>query len=517
MFSSAGRNGFPTSSEEPGEFQAFPQPRFTPQPPPVNPVQHPIRFTISKFPRYTHSAAALPLAERKKLFQIARIILESHQSQKRPIRRVLLVGHADFDTPRRPDFEQRVSLRRALSVEAALIQAVEFLSSPDRSQPPPRPLYSRRIHWKERGFGATEPIVPAPRTEAERALNRRVEITLNPSSPVTARRRTLLVGQGQPSPSPVTKKLEDAIDRFRKCVVRDKCCGFDEQSTWKYKDLHDGNSPPDTIGPQNCFCAVTEAACRLSKGSIPQPKLPPSFFGDFVGSKDLRAPYSKQMSCCTHRDDFRQQCAASKTYNARCTHCFTDPAPRLVIKYRQQALDQAVSTLKTAIDAGFLVRAGVLSGICDDKPDLGCVAAIKKSNPSALGAVWKLCPEHYILIIARDENTFLFYDSSHASVLVRGEFTFGLLFYDSSDVRLSTAKSSSNLNVGSWGFHTNLGFTDPAPPTKDPQDQKRFQVLNLAVTGHWNCAGNETVTHQDRCWKFSASCKKPKGGGCGCL
>jgi hypothetical protein len=78
MFSSAGRNGFPTCSEELGEFPAFPPPRFTPQRPPLRAVQHPTRFTISKFPRYTDSAAALPLAERKKIFQIARIILESH-------------------------------------------------------------------------------------------------------------------------------------------------------------------------------------------------------------------------------------------------------------------------------------------------------------------------------------------------------------------------------------------------------------------------------------------------------
>jgi outer membrane protein OmpA-like peptidoglycan-associated protein len=516
MFSSAARNGFRTNSKELGKFPAFPPPRFTPQRPPAREVQSPTRFTISNFPRYTHTAAALPLAERKKISQIARIILESRQPQKLPIRSVLFVGHADFDTPRRPDFEQRVSLRRALSVETAVIEAVESLSSPDRSQPPPRPLYSRRILWKEQGAGATQPVVPAPRTEAERALNRRVEIILNPSSPVTARQRTFLVGKGQPSSSPISQKLEDAIVRFRRCVVRDKCCGSDEQPNWKYKDIHDGTKQPDTIGGQNCFCAVTEAVCRLGKGSIPRPKLPPRFFGDFVGSKDLRTPYSTQMSCCTYRKDFRDQCAASKTYNAHCTHCFTAPAPHLVIKYRQQPLDQAVSTLKTAIDAGFLVRVGVLSGICDDKPDLGCVARIKRDNPSQLGEAWKRCPEHYILIFARDENKFLFYDSSEASLFARGGFTFGLLFYDSSDVRLSTARSSSNLDVDNQGVHAKLGFTDPHD-TLAIRHQKRFQVLTLAVTDHWNCTGNEPVTHQDSCWKFSAACKKHKGGGCGCL
>jgi hypothetical protein len=98
---------------------------------------------------------------------------------------------------------------------------------------------------------------------------------------------------------------------------------------------------------------------------------------------------------------------------------------------------------------------------------------------------------------------------------VRGEFTFGPLFYDSSDVRLSTARSSSNLDVGSGGYHTNLGFTDPPQPN-DPL-QKCFKVLNLAVTGHWNCAGNETATPQDRCWKFSAVCNQRKGGVCGLM
>lgn len=520
MFSSAGRNGFPTSSEELDEFATFPPPRLTsPQRSRAPAAQRPLRFTVSKFPRHTHRAAALPPAERKKIFEIARLILESHGAQKGPVRSVLLVGHADFDTPRRPEFEKRISLRRALSVEAALVQAVERLSAPDPSQPPPRPLYSRRILWKERGAGAAYPVVPAPRTEAERALNRRVEIILNPaspSSPAPALTRFSLVAQAQPSNGPVTKKLENAIGLFRKCVDRDKCCGFDQQSTWKLKDIHDGKKAPDIIGPQNCFCAVTEAACRLGKGSVPQPKLPPSFFGDFAEAKDLRAPYSKRMGCCPHRDDFPGRCADDSSYNARCTHCATDPAPHLVVKYKKQTLDQAVSTLKTAIDAGFLVRAGVLSGLCDDKPDVGCAAKIRKDKPSASGAIWKLCPEHYILIFARDENTFLFYDSSHASALERGEFTFGLLFYNSSDARLSTSRNSSNLNVENQGFHTGLGYTDPAFPTKKLEHQKRFQVLNLALTGHWNCAGNEPIARQDRCWKFPAVCKKP-AGGCGCL
>jgi hypothetical protein len=431
----------------------------------------------------------LPPAERRKILQIGRIILQSHQSQQRPVRRVLVVGHADFDTPRRPDVEQRMSLLRAASVEAALIQAVESLSASDRSRPPPRPLYSRRINWKERGLGATQPVVPAPRTEAQRALNRRVEIMLDPRTSVTASRLDFL-GQGQPSPNPVTKKLEDAISRFRKCVVRDKCCGLDRQAK--------GTRPPNTIGAQNCYSAVNEAACRLGKGSVLPPKLP--LFGDFIGSQDRRAPYSKHMRCCPDRDDFAKLCK-NEAYGARCTHCFGGAAPHLVVKYKQQPLDLAVSTLKNAIDAGFLVRAGVLSGICDDKPDMSCVGRIKKKNPKALGSVWKLCPEHYILIFARDENTFLFYDSSHASILERGEFTFGLMFYDSADVRLSTARSSSNLDVDSSGDHRpDPGFRDPAPPPFAPL-QHRFQVLNLAVIGQWNCAGNEIVPHQDRCWK----------------
>lgn len=131
----------------------------------------PTRTVLSGFPRYSVSVATLPRNEQNKLKGIASLIARSSRPGCRPIRHVRLVGHADRDVQRGPAFEKSVSLQRALEVQRA-IQGL--LRSSGVSSP---------IQWVRVGAGAVRPVVPAAYNEQQRALNRRVEITLGGRRP----------------------------------------------------------------------------------------------------------------------------------------------------------------------------------------------------------------------------------------------------------------------------------------------------------------------------------------------
>jgi outer membrane protein OmpA-like peptidoglycan-associated protein len=133
----------------------------------------PTRETVSGFSRYSN---AVPAKERAKVTSMASLLVRSFRPGCKPIRTVRLVGHADRDVQRGPAFERRISAERALAVQQPLKQLLN------------NPLVASRIAWQASGIGATSLVVPNPRTEAERARNRRVEIWLNgegpePSSP----------------------------------------------------------------------------------------------------------------------------------------------------------------------------------------------------------------------------------------------------------------------------------------------------------------------------------------------
>jgi outer membrane protein OmpA-like peptidoglycan-associated protein len=131
-------------------------------------IKRAIKKTISGFPRYQNSAQSLPKSEQAKISAIAQLVVKSFQSNCQPIRTIHLIGHADKDTPRRPDFEKKISGDRALAVKNALTNAINQQ----------RPGLAAQITWKITKAGATQLIVPNPTTEQERLRNRRVEILL---------------------------------------------------------------------------------------------------------------------------------------------------------------------------------------------------------------------------------------------------------------------------------------------------------------------------------------------------
>jgi D-alanyl-D-alanine carboxypeptidase len=91
----------------------------------------------------------------------------------RAVKRVRLVGHADRDPGRGPAFERRLSGQRAEHVRAALLDAIERASGSRHA--------GAGIAWQIVATGASRPAVRNPRSETDRARNRRVEIWLDPS------------------------------------------------------------------------------------------------------------------------------------------------------------------------------------------------------------------------------------------------------------------------------------------------------------------------------------------------
>jgi hypothetical protein len=125
---------------------------------------------VSGFPRYRAEPASLPASERQKISMIAAHIVRRARSNL-AVRRVRLVGHADHDPGQGPAFERRISGQRAEHVRAALLNAIERASGSRDTGP--------RIAWQIVATGASRPAVRNPRSETDRARNRRVEIWLD--------------------------------------------------------------------------------------------------------------------------------------------------------------------------------------------------------------------------------------------------------------------------------------------------------------------------------------------------
>jgi V8-like Glu-specific endopeptidase len=127
----------------------------------------PGRITVNGFSRYREDVASLPARERRKVEQTAGLIVGSYKAGCSPVVQVELVGHADRDAQRGRAFEDEISTRRALSLQHALRQLINKRD------------ISSRIVWQARGAGARRLAATNPRSEAERALNRRVEVALS--------------------------------------------------------------------------------------------------------------------------------------------------------------------------------------------------------------------------------------------------------------------------------------------------------------------------------------------------
>src|SRR5262249_9305350 len=94
-------------------------------------------FQVSRFPRYSRSAAAPPPLERAKIDRIASIVAHGLRSGQQAIRTIRLIGHADMDTPRRLAFERQIALARAREVGAALSLSLDRLDGSGRRRPVP--------------------------------------------------------------------------------------------------------------------------------------------------------------------------------------------------------------------------------------------------------------------------------------------------------------------------------------------------------------------------------------------
>ena len=292
----------------------------------------------------------------------------------------------------------------------------------------------------------------SPVSESERARNRRVEIYLLTTRASTdPRRHRRSVSLEVSAPSILTPKLEALISEF---------CGRIGEKV---------------IDRSNCFKAVTEAARRLSEKVPKKIACQLSYVGSqLIASKQNNPPLSKSVICCPFNANYFN-CTNPKQ-KTNCAHCSGVNGRYVVLKYKP--LTQVIKELKCVLDRGCTVKAGVLSGLCDDKPDLGCA----KNLAGKGGLVWRDCPEHWLLIIGYDNNTFIFWDSARMSSITKCEHEFGLLHYDSSENRLTTAPVDPkkdtmaviplrNDNVGGWHVFDN--------------QQKRYQVLALHIAGRF--------------------------------
>jgi hypothetical protein len=152
-----------------------------------------------------------------------------------------------------------------------------------------------------------------------------------------------------------------------------------------------------------------------------------------------------------------------------------------VVQYKSD-LAATVAKMRDAIDDGFLIKAGVLSGVCTGTggacSDAGCCTVRD--------------PDHWLLVFGHDgANQFVFWDpfteDSDLTVHCRG---FGFLFFDPAARRLSTAKDDTEMGTTPGGNHWPLlrDSFDPrcgtccarfGKPCSAGLRQHRYQVLSV--------------------------------------
>jgi len=132
--------------------------------------ERPIFAGVAGYPPYQWTVYSLPRDEREKLEKIADVITQRFQPGRIPIELILVVGYADLDTPRRPNFEENISGKRAAAVQTELSRLVRSRLQPD--------LFSK-LFWRRCGAGASA-VSSVHRKSNDRAVNRRVTIFLLP-------------------------------------------------------------------------------------------------------------------------------------------------------------------------------------------------------------------------------------------------------------------------------------------------------------------------------------------------
>jgi outer membrane protein OmpA-like peptidoglycan-associated protein len=448
---------------------------------------------VSRFPRYGRSVAVLPLQERTKIDKVARHLLGGRGT---PIRTIRLVGHADLDTPRRPAFEHQVGLARADAVRLALVRALDRLTGSEALPP-----YPSRFAWELQSAGASRLVVPNPRTELERSRNRRVEIVLLPyHGPVRRAVQETAGAMFGLKTLALPSSLEAKITEFCRRAPNDNVdrCNCVEAVARKAMQLCDSANESDRDA--RCITPFTRGRCAP----------PPTLGINILDGKDYQPPIVAPIHAC----DWRTDCKTKVEKD--CVACRAlPPGNYLVLKYKPEPLKRMVERLKCLLDRGCVVPVGVLSGTCDDKPDRSCAATEK----------WRDCWEHWLLVIGYEGNKFLFWDSAQGSAIERKGFPrpkctvlpddycekkkkkavkpipgpfcvshwFGVLFYDSTNHRFSTARTDDPTIVNSLKVTGPVGEKDPAgfhvEGFQGMNAQKRYQVVSMHPGTVWKAPG----------------------------
>ena len=168
-----------------------------------------------------------------------------------------------------------------------------------------------------------------------------------------------------------------------------------------------------------------------------------------------------------------------------------EPAATKAVKAKKDALllgdviDQtgagaAAAQMRRALTDGSLIHARVVSGEGYGAPgtSVGKIDPKTKKRvdePADITArrhpIGKAPQEHSLLIIGFDGDKFVFHDPDAGVSKAGGEQGFGLLFFDSTENRLSTAKNPGDMLVDQTGKH------DAA---QHGAHDKRYQVITLA-------------------------------------
>jgi hypothetical protein len=439
----------------------------------------PLFDVVSGFRTHSRAFSSLPPREAAKVARLARIVAHSFSGAGMPIRTIVLTGHADKDTPRRPDYEHAVALARAHEIRAALANALDALGGRPGTRSYVWPPYWSRIQWVERSAGATRPAIAAPRSELERSLNRRVEVELvpyvEPVRVVPPQARSANAFDFDPAPIPevffqpmVDAIIEDFLNRANPHVEFWCVDAVRAMMKWFCDKAKDGTYCVDPmVKGQNPRCPIfREGPDILARKLYCEPLLKDP--GCCDATTDEKSCHFALLRCnplatCPTCDP-RKPCPSISCAHCTCAHCVKQIGRYMVLEYQHRPLLDAAAKMAHAVDNGCSVAVSVMSGIADDNIDVTC----------PLSPRWQKCWEHWLMVIGRVGDAFVFWDSSQASSMVRTStngttYAFGLLFYDAAHDRLTTARNDADLNVDKDGFHARS--TRPL--------QKRFQVNNI--------------------------------------
>jgi peptidoglycan hydrolase-like protein with peptidoglycan-binding domain len=354
-------------------------------------------FRVDGFPRYENTVASLPPNGRRRLAQIADVIVRSYRPECRPVRTVQVYGHADWDTPRNFRREMQISEQRAERVADWLRTRVG-------------PSLAARITWDLAGFAATQLTAP-PITELNRRRNRRAEIFLLPQVGLPPCSCLL---PGHPH---FNTWLQSGLRRvLRSPQVRvDGVFSPQTQTALRRFQARSGLAPTGRMNRATYLKLLTTGtgACPVHHhGDFPALMRP------FRNSKPKSTTATQWRMGWGFRAHLRvgsQSDGGGATLEGRvsglqtprpkvsaqlCTRIFNAGTGRCCVAEYRRDLPDTIKKLREALDDGFLIVPSVLSGACTGQgsscSDRTCCDVPGPRPPF---------PDHWVLIIGTTEAT----------------------------------------------------------------------------------------------------------------